>query len=280
MYDIKRIIEKIKQNQVLYIKTYLEDPSAFAKLMVNDKDMAEFINDLQTKYSKDSQLRYIGILGYLCLFSSETLLPSDKASMTTYLDAQRLKTNSGNGSFTVYDTCCNKTIFVKVVVDKHTDALEVETIALQLVKHKMDPIYKRFFLQYFASGSCFTNKTKTYDGRQVPNMYLNNLENVFEYKNIVKKTNTSIDIKPFVITNAVPSGIALRTLLRAWMAGKHDPTTLDQLSLQNLQLFHKDNSLSFFNNIPPQSVFNKNGAYILSKLHEFYVGALKGASRF
>lgn len=265
----KTLSSDLQTNDDKYAKVFIEDPIAFENA-TRDHAIAK-----KMAYAFGlTHRKLLPIFGGFTLLASDAVRPSHEHLQNIGRKGMKFIDASENGAFVIYSTCCeepNNTMFLKVA-KSNRDSLEVEALALKLIKRYVPEDYQRYFLTYSSSGKIICKY-------EYPSIYLP--INAYMDGELFKSPAKFVDKNgyksmAFLMTHAIPSGISLSTLIDSWDARYASHEAIDSMSI-----FYKSN---LYKDIIEKKTKMSQRGYISiakrlhKKLEQFIAGVVHGSA--
>jgi hypothetical protein len=265
-YNLEKILLLLKSDRT-YLEKFLNNTLSFQDSLLKDPILEYLAENALIVYGPS----YGVLIGSLCIFASKDFVPAK----TTLLP---LHVVSVNGAFSIYETESQQDVFMKVAL-RNADSLEVEAIALKVIRDYVPQELKRFFLSYSASCSSIVYREPITDALTLDLAKYTSTDHHENFFGELCTNMPNIVVSPTIFTNVVESGISLDDIIQAWSGTKTTllPNKLKQLQ-QSMRIFHKS---SVFDRAYDQVILEKriiNAVWVRlqEKLNEFIVALLQG----
>lgn len=272
----KQTIQKLGEKDMLFAKAFIEDPDEFVSVMKKDPDCSEVITQLITYYGPNNGA---ALAGGVALMASQYLRPTD-----SYIDKNLIggnlhfKTESGNGSYIIYESTCPniKLNFLKIALSRQSDFLEVESIALRVIKQLMPDNLSKYFQYYLCAGKILCTAKS-------PKVFHFPIKSYISGSIYTSKNDKQIPI-PFIMSQAVPCGISLNNVISPWQyifANNIQPFCMEPKLIASMKCFFKSD-------VYQKAVWQRSlllddrkavCARICDKVQEFIIALVLGCSK-
>lgn len=224
-YDLQKIINMLSSND-RYLKQFMTSPITFENSLLSDRELEYLAENVSMTYGSNM---FSVLLGSLCILASKDFRPV-KHEMLTFQVA------SVNGAFTIYDSS-TQSVFMKVAL-LNSDSLEVEAVALRVIKDYVPKNLQRFFLTYSASCSTLIYRDPLSNLTTLDvNRYLS-ADHYYSFFGELACNMPNTTIAPTVCTNVVDSGISLAQIIECWSSIIPSDSRINQLK-NSMRLFHR-----------------------------------------